>query len=83
MDARKQGNDPKDIILIENVRNGYPGKEITKCYDTSMKSHTLYSHVWGKVKPMAKAISEARERGVNPMDIPLTAGLQAKGAGKG
>ncbi|TVY40897.1 hypothetical protein LSUB1_G002345 [Lachnellula subtilissima] len=136
LDARKKGDDAKDIVLIENVRQGKPGKgqrsvihssaphvflitkrgishyfernivpnakaflaarkqgedttnvimveNITKCYDSGMKSHTLYAHVWGKVKPMTKAISKARERGDNPMDIPLTVGLQEGGTEKG
>ena len=48
-----------------------------------MKPHTLYVQVWGKVNPMVKAISEARERGDNPMDIPLTAGLREGKAGTG
>jgi len=41
-----------------------------------MKRHTLYCHIWDKINPMAKAISEARERGENPFDVPLTAALR-------
>jgi hypothetical protein len=50
--------------------------EIAKCFDSNMKRHTLYCHIWDKINPMAKAVSEARKRGDNPMDIPLTAALR-------
>jgi len=48
-----------------------------------MKAHTLYCQLWGKVNPMVKAVSEARKRGDNPMDVPLTAGLREGKAGAG
>lgn len=110
VEARKNGANTTSVILVENVRDGKPGKgqklfksssllhvflscfwllqystlkpvlifhtEITKCFDSNMKRHTLYCHIWDKINPMAKAVSEARKRGDNPMDIPLTAALR-------
>lgn len=66
----------QDFPLIDPV-------EIAKCYDTNMTRQAVYKQMWSRVNPMAQAISKAREQGVNPMDIPLTAGLQEVWAKKG
>jgi hypothetical protein len=117
VEARKKGEDPTAVILFENVRDGKPGKgqkmlnslsslhiflfyywllqfgalklvlisptEIAKCYDSNMKRHTLYCHMWDKINPMVKAVSGARSRGDNPLDVPLTAALREGKPDKG
>ncbi|TVY62724.1 hypothetical protein LSUE1_G006157 [Lachnellula suecica] len=70
-EALERGADPKNVIMVDGVRNGRPGKEIAKCYDSDLKPHTLYCHMKTHFMPMVELVKQARGNGDNPLGITI------------
>ncbi|KAH8782157.1 hypothetical protein BGZ57DRAFT_926143 [Hyaloscypha finlandica] len=81
-DALARGDDPKDLAMMENVRDGKIGKEIVKFYGSRLTKPSLVNHLGRDISPNTKLLKEAVCRGEDPDSVILIEGVRSERAGK-
>ncbi|CZR56747.1 uncharacterized protein PAC_06636 [Phialocephala subalpina] len=93
--ARESKEDPKDLILVENVRDGKPGKgqqaesspikhitQTVKFYGSECTQSALLNHMKRDITPNVRALKQAVENQQDPKEVVLMENVRTAGAGK-
>ncbi|KAE9364597.1 hypothetical protein N431DRAFT_447767 [Stipitochalara longipes BDJ] len=81
-DALARGDDPKDLTMMENVRDGKIGKEIVKHYGSHSTKSGLLNHFDRDLTPNVKLLRQAVANGQDAKSVILIEGVRPGQTGK-